>query len=101
MRMADMDAGRGRHELDSDQHDRAPDQCCQPSPPAHETDWTFKLWPNIERPARHLPRSALRPPDDVHQLFDLPALLGLVARRDRMLDAVPHVIAQDFLFQPP
>jgi hypothetical protein len=56
------------------------------------------------RPARHLtylPRSALRPPDVVHQLFDLPTLLSLVARRDRMLDAVPDVIAQDFLFQTP
>jgi hypothetical protein len=50
MQVADMGAGGGRHELDSDQHDRSPDQCCQPSPPAHDTDWTFKLWPNIERP---------------------------------------------------
>src|SRR3954462_6975737 len=52
-------------------------------------------------PISPLPRSALRPPDDVHQLFDLPALLGLIAGRNRVLDAVPHMIAQDLFFQPP
>jgi hypothetical protein len=74
MRVAAMGAGGGRHELDSDQHDRSPDKCCQPSPPAHDTDWTFKLWPNIERPdegdqsiespgpASHAPSALSAPP---------------------------------------
>jgi hypothetical protein len=50
MRVAGMGADGGRYELDGGHDDRAPDQCCQPSPPSHETDWTFKLWPNIEHP---------------------------------------------------
>jgi hypothetical protein len=45
--------------------------------------------------------SAVRPPNDVHELFDLLPLLGLVARSDGVLNAMGDVIAQDLLFEPP
>ncbi|MGY2811667.1 transposase-like protein [Bradyrhizobium sp. USDA 4506] len=38
--------------------------------------------------------SPIRAPDYVHQLGDLAPLVGLVAGRDRMLDAMRHMIAQ-------
>jgi len=38
--------------------------------------------------------------DHVHQFRDLAALVGLVARRDRVLDAMDAVVAQDFLLDP-
>ncbi len=41
-----------------------------------------------------LPRSAIRAPDHVHQLGDLAPLVGLVAGRDRVLDAMRDMIAQ-------
>src|SRR4029077_3447049 len=46
------------------------------------------------------PHSSVRAAYDRHQLFDLTPLVGLVARSNRMLDAMAHVIAEDFLFQP-
>src|ERR1700704_1708399 len=44
--------------------------------------------------------SAVRAADDVHQLGDLAALIRFVAGRDRVLDAVSHVVAEDFLLEP-
>lgn len=38
---------------------------------------------------------------DVHQLGDLAALLGAAAGRDRMLETMRHVIAQNLLFGTP
>src|SRR5262249_38555460 len=53
-------------------------------------------------PARVWPDSlALGAAHDVHQLFDLSPLIGLVAGGDRMLDAMGDVIAQDLLLQAP
>ena len=43
-------------------------------------------------------RSAIRAAHDLHQLLDLAALIGLVARGDGVLHAMRNVIAQDFLF---
>jgi hypothetical protein len=43
-------------------------------------------------------RSALAARQHVHELGDFAALLGGVAAFDRVLDAMRHVIAQDFLF---
>jgi hypothetical protein len=40
---------------------------------------------------------ALRPAEHIHQLRDLPALIGLVAARNRVFDAVTDMVAQDFL----
>jgi hypothetical protein len=37
----------------------------------------------------------------VHQLFDLAPLIRLVAAGDRVLDAMRHVITQNFLFDAP
>src|SRR5712692_2149103 len=45
--------------------------------------------------------SALGPAHHLHQLLDLAALIRLVAGRDRMLDAMGDVIAQDLLLQAP
>src|ERR1700722_15382238 len=36
--------------------------------------------------------------NDLHQLGDLAPLLGLIARRDRLFDAMGGVIGEDFLF---
>src|SRR5215510_13694302 len=44
--------------------------------------------------------SPARPAQHVHQLGDLAALLALVAGRDRVLDAVRDVVAQDLLLDP-
>ncbi len=41
-----------------------------------------------------------RPAHHVHQFGDLAALVGLVAARDRVLDAMGDVVAQDFLLDP-
>jgi hypothetical protein len=45
-------------------------------------------------------RLPVRAADDVHQLGDLAALVGLVARGDGMLDAMGDMVAQDFLLDP-
>ena len=41
-----------------------------------------------------------RPPHHVHQFRDLAPLVGLVAARDRVRDAMGDVVAQDFLLDP-
>src|SRR5262249_37743226 len=43
----------------------------------------------------------LGPAHDRHQLFDLSALIGLVAGDDRTFDAMGDVVAQDFLLHAP
>jgi hypothetical protein len=40
--------------------------------------------------------SSIGAADHVHQFRDLAALVGLVAGRDRVLDAMGDVVAQDF-----
>ena len=45
-------------------------------------------------------KSSIGAADHVHQFRDLAALVGLVAGRDRVLDAMGDVIAQDFLLDP-
>jgi P-type Cu+ transporter len=62
--------------------------------------------------AHHAPSGALRSirgtkfalsvgaADHVHEFRDLAALIGLVARRDRVLDAMGDMVAQDFLLDP-
>src|SRR5215831_6089384 len=60
-------------------------------------------------PRRGMARGCVNWPDslalgaahDVHQLFDLSALIGLVAGGDRMLHAMGDVIAQDLLLEAP
>src|SRR5258708_17529561 len=51
-----------------------------------------RIWPD---------RLALGAAHDVHQLFDLSPLIGLVAGGDGMLDAMGDVIAQDLLLDAP
>lgn len=46
------------------------------------------------------PELPLHAPEHVHQLGDLPALIGLVAARDRVLDAMRDVILQHFFLNP-
>ena len=46
------------------------------------------------------PSSSVRPRQHVDQLAHLAALVGLVAGRDRVLDTMGDVIAQDFLLDP-
>jgi P-type Cu+ transporter len=58
----------------------------------------------VARPASETRSSillAFRPTHDIHQLFDLPALVGLVAGCDCALHAVRDMIAQDFLLETP
>jgi hypothetical protein len=43
-------------------------------------------------------RLPLRAADDLHELFDLSALIGLVAGGNRSLHAMGNVVAQDLLF---
>src|SRR5882757_6051351 len=45
-------------------------------------------------------QSSVGAADHVHQFRDLAALVGLVARRDRVLDAMGDMVAQDFLLDP-
>jgi hypothetical protein len=45
------------------------------------------------------PHSSVGAAYDRHQLFDLTPLVRLVARGDRVLNAVTHMVAQDFFFQ--
>ena len=47
------------------------------------------------------PDLTIRPSHHRHQLRDLLALFGLVAARDRVLDAMADVILQDFFFDSP
>src|ERR1043166_9928895 len=51
----------------------------------------------LSRASIRATNSPLRPPHHVHQLGDLAPLIGLVARGDRVLDAMGDVVAQDFL----
>lgn len=39
--------------------------------------------------------------DDVHQFLDLAALISLVPRFNRMIDAIRDVVTKYFLFDPP
>jgi hypothetical protein len=39
--------------------------------------------------------------NDSHQLGELAALIGLVAARDRVLDAMRHMILEHFLLDAP
>jgi hypothetical protein len=45
--------------------------------------------------------SSVRSTDHVHELGNLASLLGSAAGEDRLLDAMAHVIAQNFLFRTP
>src|SRR5262249_35318860 len=55
----------------------------------------------LPRGGRHAAALTLGAAHDVHQLFDLSPLIGLVAGGDRMLDAMGDVIAQDLLLEAP
>ena len=56
----------------------------------------------VVRPSSNLGfGSAVHPTNDVHELFDLFPLLGLVARSDGVLHTMGDVISQDLLFEPP
>jgi hypothetical protein len=57
-------------------------------------------WPRMTLPEQKSSTLAIGATDHFHQLGDLAALLGLVARGDRAFDAMGDMIAQDDFFRP-
>src|SRR6516164_3306698 len=51
----------------------------------------------IAVPRRRRPRLAGRAAQHIHELGNLAALLGLIAAGDGVVDAIRHVIGEDFL----
>jgi hypothetical protein len=76
---------------------RAPDRRSQPRPAKARPD---RLG-GFSRCSSHNRCLPVRSADDFNQFRDLLALIGLVAARDRMLDAMGDVVLQDLLFDPP